>query len=105
MRADPHAGPELRLHPRPDTLMQLSRSSLCQHHLATHGRTIHNGTGLTLAVLSHCWDERTFAPTSATTQFDPDVWTGRASQEAFGNDEVGHALMYPASLWSLCSGP
>ena len=30
---------------RPNTLMQLSRSSVCQHHLATHGRTIHNGTG------------------------------------------------------------
>src|SRR5215217_3157583 len=29
------------------------------------------GTGLTLDVLPHCWDERTFAPTSATTQFDP----------------------------------
>jgi hypothetical protein len=26
---------------RPNTLMQLSRSSVCQHHLATHGRTIH----------------------------------------------------------------
>jgi hypothetical protein len=39
-----------------------------------------SGTGLTLAVLPHCWDERTFAPTSATTQFDPNVWTGRASQ-------------------------
>jgi hypothetical protein len=25
---------------RPNTLMQLSRSSVCQHHLATHGRTI-----------------------------------------------------------------
>jgi hypothetical protein len=24
--------------------MQLSRSSACQHHLATHGRTIHHGT-------------------------------------------------------------
>jgi hypothetical protein len=26
---------------RPNTLMQLSRSSVRQHHLATHGRTIH----------------------------------------------------------------
>ena len=24
--------------------MQLSCSSVCQHHLATHGRTIHDGT-------------------------------------------------------------
>jgi hypothetical protein len=30
-----------------------------------------NGTGLTLAVLPLCWDEPTFAPISATTQFDP----------------------------------
>ena len=29
------------------------------------------GTRQTLAVLPHCWDERTFAPTTATTQFDP----------------------------------
>jgi hypothetical protein len=29
------------------------------------------GTGLTLAVLLHCWDKRTFARTSATTPFDP----------------------------------
>jgi hypothetical protein len=35
----------------------------------------------------------------------PNVWTGRASQEAFGDGEVGLALMYPASLWSFCSGP
>ena len=27
---------------------------------------------------------------------DPNVWTGRASQEAFRDDEVGLALMYPA---------
>jgi hypothetical protein len=30
----------------------------------------HLGTRLTLAVLPHCWDERTFAPTTATTQVD-----------------------------------
>ena len=30
---------------------------------------------------------------------------GRASQEAFGDGKVGLALMYPACLWSLCSGP
>ena len=29
------------------------------------------GTRLTLAVLLHCWEKRTFAPTCATTQFDP----------------------------------
>jgi hypothetical protein len=29
------------------------------------------GTGLTLDVLPQRWDERTFAPTSATTQIDP----------------------------------
>jgi hypothetical protein len=31
-----------------------------------------SGTGPTLAVLPHCWDGRTFAPTSATNQFDPE---------------------------------
>jgi hypothetical protein len=31
------------------------------------------GTGLTLAGLLHCWNERAFAPTSATTQFDSEV--------------------------------
>ena len=36
---------------RPNTLMQLSRSSVCQHHLATHGRTIHYGTTPTKAEL------------------------------------------------------
>lgn len=30
------------------------------------------GTKLTLAVLPQCWNERTFGPISATTQFDPD---------------------------------
>lgn len=59
------------------------------------------GTGRTLAVLLHYWDEQTFAPTSATTQFDPFVWTGRASQEAFRDDEVGLALMYPAHVERL----
>ena len=29
------------------------------------------GTGLTLAVLPHCWDEPTFTPTSALLQSDP----------------------------------
>src|SRR4051812_526650 len=32
---------------------------------------------------------------------DPNVWTGRASQEAFSDGEVGLALMYPACLWSF----
>src|SRR5215217_3861599 len=36
-----------------------------------------SGTGLTVAVLPHCWDERTFAPTSATTQVGRvEVWRG-----------------------------
>jgi hypothetical protein len=36
---------------------------------------------------------------------DPNVWTGRALQEAFRDGEVGLALMYPACLWSFGSGP
>src|SRR5256885_3392301 len=38
---------------------------------------------------------------------DPDVWSGRASQEVFVEVAVsGLASMYPASDWSvLCSGP
>jgi hypothetical protein len=42
---------------------------------------------------------------SHESAIDPNVWTGRASQEAFGDGEVGLALMYPAYLWSLGSGP
>src|SRR5262245_4201790 len=45
MRADTHDGPEQDApHQRPDTLMQLSRSSLLDLHLATRGRAIHYGT-------------------------------------------------------------
>src|SRR6266446_6376140 len=38
---------------------------------------------------------------------DPDVWSGRASQEVFIDlSACGLASMYPASDWSvLCSGP
>ena len=45
MRADTHVGPELNAPlQRPDTLMQLSRSSLSEIHLAQRGRAIHPGT-------------------------------------------------------------
>jgi hypothetical protein len=40
-------------------------------------------------------------PRCCNVSYDPNVWTGRASQEAFGDGEVGLALMYPASVWSL----
>src|SRR5262245_53676997 len=45
MRADTHDGPE-QIAPlqRPDTLMQLSRSSILEVHLVPHGRAIHSGT-------------------------------------------------------------
>jgi hypothetical protein len=45
---------------RPNTLMQLSRSSVRHHHLATHGRTIHNGTSQKYAELLQRRDKRTF---------------------------------------------
>src|SRR5262245_26673293 len=45
MRADTHDGPEqICSTQRPDTLMQLSRSSLLEFCLATRGRAIHFGT-------------------------------------------------------------
>src|SRR6266702_7264451 len=45
MRADTHDGPEQnRSTSRPNTLMQLSRSSLLELRLATRGRAIHFGT-------------------------------------------------------------
>src|SRR3974390_153594 len=45
MRADTHDGPEQKCSTkRPDTLMQLSRSSLSEIHLATRGRAIQIGT-------------------------------------------------------------
>src|ERR1700756_617610 len=48
MRADTHDGPE-QIAPlqRPDTLMQLSRSSILEVHLVPHGRAIHSGTNAT----------------------------------------------------------
>jgi hypothetical protein len=46
MRADTHVGPELNAPlQRPDTLMQLSRSSLSKIRLVQRGRAIHFGTG------------------------------------------------------------
>ena len=45
MRADTHVGPELNAPlQRPDTLMQLSRSSLSEIRLVKRGRAIHLGT-------------------------------------------------------------
>src|SRR6516225_11980177 len=51
MRADTHDGPE-QIAPlqRPDTLMQLSRSSILEVHLVPHGRAIHCGTKRTSAI-------------------------------------------------------
>src|SRR5499433_3668977 len=45
VHADTHDGPE-QIAPlqRPDTLMQLSRSSILEVHLVPHGRAIHFGT-------------------------------------------------------------
>jgi hypothetical protein len=44
MRADTHVGPELNAPlQRPDTLMQLSRSSLSEVRLVQRGRAIHHG--------------------------------------------------------------
>ena len=41
-----------------------------------------------------------------TSQFDPNVWSGRALQEVFVELAVsGLASMYPAFDWSICSGP
>ena len=48
MRADTHVGPELNAPlQRPDTLMQLSRSSFSEIRLVQHGRAIHHGTNRT----------------------------------------------------------
>jgi hypothetical protein len=45
MRADTHVGPELNAPlQRPDTLMQLSRSSFSEIRLVKRGRAIHTGT-------------------------------------------------------------
>src|SRR5262245_30946933 len=44
MRADTHDGREpIAPLQRPDTLMQLSRSSILEVHLVPHGRAIHSG--------------------------------------------------------------
>jgi hypothetical protein len=37
--------------------------------------------------------------------FDPNVWSGRAMQEVLSSGVSGLASMYPASDWSMCSGP
>src|SRR5215470_15027168 len=53
MRADTHVGPEQNCSTkRPDTLLQLSRSSLSEIRLATHGRAIHFGTLQTLLAIT-----------------------------------------------------
>jgi hypothetical protein len=44
VHADPHAGPEHRTSPEGEYTDEFPRSSVCQHYLATHGRTIQNGT-------------------------------------------------------------
>src|SRR6266508_3795587 len=49
--------------------------------------------------------KRTSAMRDMKSETDPNVWTGRVLQEAFGDGEVGLALMYPAFVWSLGSGP
>src|ERR1700731_187231 len=36
---------------------------------------------------------------------DPTVWSGRAVQEVSSTWLKGLALLYPASDWSVCSGP
>src|SRR5262245_366685 len=59
VRADTHDGPE-QIAPlqRPDTLMQLSRSSILEVHLVQHGRAIHFGTKRTcrdVCALSALW--------------------------------------------------
>src|SRR5258708_15615558 len=50
---------------------------------------------------------RTFVWRPTISEFDPNVWSGRASQEVFVELAVsGLASMYPASGWSsLGSGP
>src|SRR5262249_30411280 len=54
MRADTHDGPE-QIAPlqRPDTLMQLSRSSILEVHLVPHGRAIHFDTFRQFAATQH----------------------------------------------------
>jgi len=44
MRADPHAGPELKLHIKAEYIDAALTFVSLPHHLATHGRTIHPGT-------------------------------------------------------------
>ena len=60
MRADTHVGPELNAPlQRPDTLMQLSRSSFSEIRLVQHGRAIHVGTKLPIwnvrSVVANGW--------------------------------------------------
>src|SRR5439155_18264228 len=51
--------------------------------------------------------ERSLGRRHRRAESDPNVWSGRASQEVFVEVAVsGLASMYPASDWSvLCSGP
>src|SRR6266700_5680620 len=72
---------------RPNTLMQLSRSSVLELPLATRGRAIHllarfrradeRRKGPLLGV------NRTKSPRARIDEIDPYVWSGRASQEVF----------------------
>jgi hypothetical protein len=52
----------------------------------------------------HC---RRTVPVASLSQFDPNVWSGRASQEVLSVWRLcGLASMYSASRWSVtCSGP
>src|SRR5262252_2652744 len=83
MRADTHDGPE-QIAPlqRPDTLMQLSRSSILEVHLVPHGRAIHLGTETTSHnVRSHVRIQGNSGQqilSMSLSACDPYVWSGRA---------------------------
>jgi hypothetical protein len=50
--------------------------------------------------------KRTSQLRTQTSEFDPNVWSGRALQEDFNELAVsGLASMYPAFGWRRCSGP
>ena len=54
-----------------------------------------------VASCSLCGVERTLRERLATSDFDPDVWSGRALQEVFVELAFsGLASMYPVSDWS-----
>jgi hypothetical protein len=75
MRADTHVGPELNAPlQRPDTLMQLSRSSFSEIRLVKRGRAIHLAQSVNLRSVRPR-PELGVKPTSRlnarTSQFDP----------------------------------